>query len=125
MNKRTISEIMRDVIAMLLLIIIIFLIVVNINILIENKKNPDKIPSILGYIPMIVVSGSMEPIINEGDLVIAKRTLDEVFEKNDIVIFLKPGTIIATVQRIGDIQEINRTWVLYNKGKQCGSRRVL
>ena len=58
--------------------------------------NPDKGPSIFGYKPFVVLSGSMETKINVGDLVIVKKTNTDNLKVNDIIAFRNSDNTVTT-----------------------------
>lgn len=45
------------------------------------------IPSIWGYKPLVVISGSMEPILKVGGILYYKETKLDEYKENDIVVF--------------------------------------
>ena len=53
-------------------IIIFFMVAFNLIFITKAVKNPNKIPDFLGIKTFVIVSGSMEPNINIGDMVIVK-----------------------------------------------------
>lgn len=79
------------------------------TILLKANINPDKIPDIFGYKPMIVLSGSMESSIYAGDLVFVKDVDTTSLKENDIIAF-RNETNTVTTHRIVEI--------VYEDGKQ-------
>lgn len=82
--------------------ILILLAIIFISVFIQTKINPDKIPSILGYKPFIVLSGSMETEIYKGDLAIIKTVNKEKLKENDIIAF-RDNTNHVVTHRIVEI----------------------
>ncbi len=80
-------------------LVLILLIIVFLIILFFNKKM-EKI-SMFGIKGMVVVSGSMEPNINVGDIVIVKKKRQDEIKVNDVIAF-KNGNVVVT-HRIVDI----------------------
>ena len=78
-------------------------------IFIQSRVNPDKVPSLFGYKCFIVLSGSMEPEIYKGDLVIVKNTDSNTLKENDIIAFRDKDGYVVTHR----IVEIN-----YDDGKK-------
>lgn len=76
--------------------ILIFIVIIIGVVFIQTKMNPDKIPSILGYKPFIVLSGSMETEIYKGDLVVVKNTDTKTLKKNDIIAFKDKDNYVVT-----------------------------
>ncbi len=65
---------------------------------------------------MAVVSRSMEPTLNVGDLVVIKGvSIDEV-KVGDIIVYYNPFSRILVVHRVIDIQEDDGRILLYTKG---------
>ncbi len=85
-------------------IILIPILLINIYIIYQSHHNPDKVPSIFGYKPFIVLSGSMETEIYTGDLIITKIVKPETLKVNDIIAF-KDSEETVTTHRIIDIVE--------------------
>lgn len=84
---------MKKALKILVYIFIVFLIVYNLVIFIKKINNKNEIPSFLGYKNFIILSGSMEPTLNIGDVIFIKET--EKIEENDIVSFNEKGNIIT------------------------------
>jgi signal peptidase len=101
-------------IGILLCIVLVFVLIVNITLIIGSYVNPDKVPAFLGYKPFIVLSGSMEPGIMPGDLIITKNTNPEDIKVGDVITF-RPDKSAAISHRV---TEISNEGVLsfYTKG---------
>ena len=96
-------------------IILVPILILNIWIMIQAKTNKDEIPSVFGYKPFIVLSGSMETKIHKGDLIITKKVKPETLKENDIIAFRDAeGTV--TTHRIIDIVEKEGETYFITKG---------
>ena len=82
-------------------IILIILIVVLALITINNHLNKESVTNIGDYYVFYVASGSMEPTLNVGDVIINKRTND--YEIGDIITYKKNNNYIT--HRIVEINE--------------------
>ena len=51
---------------------------------------------LLGYQPMIVLSGSMEPALKTGDIVVVKKISPELIKEGDIITFQVAEDIMIT-----------------------------
>ena len=74
----------------------IFLVVVAVYstfIIIQKIMWKDKIPSFFGYKNFIVLTGSMEPTLHMGDIVIVKETTN--IQDNDIIAFRERNSVIT------------------------------
>ena len=81
------SKLSVRILQYVVLCILAILVVICGAVFIQTKVNPDKIPSIFGYKPFVVLSGSMETEIFKGDLVVTREVDAESLQKNDIVAF--------------------------------------
>ena len=79
---------------------LIIILIYNIIIIIKSLVNPNKTPSFLGIKTYIIVSGSMEPNLNIGDIVIVRET--DNIKKGDIISFRENMEIIT--HRVNDIK---------------------
>jgi len=61
-----------------------------------SQNSWDKPFSLLGYQPLVVLSGSMEPALKTGDVVIVKKTSPELIKEGDIITFLVHEDVIVT-----------------------------
>ena len=64
--------------------------------MIQAKSNPNDVPSLFGYKPFIVLSGSMETEIYVGDLVIVKEVDSSTLKENDIIAFRDSENLVTT-----------------------------
>lgn len=80
------------VFGVILCIILIPILIVNVTMIIKGKTNPDKVPNFLGYSPMIVLTGSMEPTIKENDLIVIKTVDPAELKEQDIITFFDPAS---------------------------------
>lgn len=89
MVKKMIKKIFKIIFIITLLIIAIYSSVI----LIQKIVLKDKTPSVFGIKNYIILSGSMEPTISEGDVVFVQKTND--IEKNDIVSYRFNNSVIT------------------------------
>ncbi len=62
----------------------------------KANADPDKVPDVFGYKPMIVLSGSMETSIHTGDLVFVKMVDTTTLKKNDVIAFRNEEDTVTT-----------------------------
>lgn len=74
--------------------IIIAMVAFNILFVSKAIKHPNKTPDLLGIKTFVIISGSMEPNINIGDMVIVKIA-DEPYKVGDIIAFREGNTVIV------------------------------
>lgn len=106
------------VISTALCVIFGILLVGNITIIAKGALQPDKAPSLFGYTPMIVLSGSMQTdrddSIDVGDLVVTKRTDVQSLQKGDVIAY-QNGTAIVT-HRIVNVSSADGETVFQTQG---------
>ena len=84
-------------------VLLVLVLVVNVTIIVKSYIHPDRVPDFLGYKPFIVLSGSMEPAIHAGDLIITRVTEPEHIAEGDIIAFRADKNVIVT-HRVTDVQ---------------------
>ena len=99
----------------LILIILIPMLLVNMYIIFQANTEEDKVPSIFGYKPFIVLSGSMETEIHVGDLIITKEIDTKTLKENDVIAFRDAENTVTT-HRIIDIVDNNGKKYYVTKG---------
>ena len=97
--------------------IIAIIVLVNIVLLVQKLKYPNKIPNLFGYKVFAIVSGSMEPTINIGDVIIVQEVKKEDLKVGDIITFKESDNTQATVtHRIVNITERNEETMYETRG---------
>ncbi len=97
------------IVGTVLCIILIPILIINLTLIVKSFTDKDNIPSIGGYMPMIVMTNSMYPDIQSGDLVICHTVDPNDVKKNDIISFFDPagnGTSVVT-HRVVDVVKEN------------------
>lgn len=107
--------------SILVCIILIPLLLINLSIILQAKNNEDAVPSIFGYKPFIVLSGSMETEIFRGDLIIVKNTNPKDLKINDVIAF-RDAEDTVTTHRIIDIIEKDENIYFVTKGDNNSSQ---
>lgn len=80
-------KVVKRILSMLLIVVSVIILLISGIVFIKSKKNQDEVPSIFGYKPFIVLSGSMATEICKGDLVIVKKVDAKELKENDIIAF--------------------------------------
>ena len=73
--------------------------IINITLIAKSFINKDEEPSIGGKLPLIVLTDSMYPEIESGDLIICNTAKPEDIKEKDVISFFDPagsGTSIVT-----------------------------
>lgn len=116
MTKNKVGKIVWCLIISILVVIASMIIYV----FIQTRISPNKIPSIFGYKPFIVLSGSMEKEIIKGDLVIVKEVSASKLKEKDIIAFRDKDGYVVT-HRIVDIRRKNGKYQITTKGDNNGT----
>lgn len=110
-EKTSTSHKIFSVIGVALCIILIPVLVINITLIIKSSVNKSEVPNVGGYLPMIVLTDSMNPEIESGDLIICHTIDAGSVKENDIIAFFDPagdGTSIVTHRVIEIVNEDGR-----------------
>lgn len=95
--------------------ILVMVLAANIYIMIQSATNEDEVPSVLGYKPFIVLSGSMEGEILKGDLIITRTVDPKTLKTNDVIAFRDMENTVTT-HRIIDIIDNDGKMQFITKG---------
>lgn len=96
-------------------IVFIPIIIMNVSIMLQAKTNSDKVPSVFGIKPFIVLSGSMETEIRKGDMIITKKVNPETLKIDDVIAFRDAAGTVTT-HRIIDIVDKDGETFFITKG---------
>ena len=92
--------------------IIFLIILVNAILIIKSVKNPEKTPDLFGKKAFIIVSGSMIPTIDIGDVALIQDA--STANVGDIIAFRKDTTVI--VHRVINQMDVNGNVMYQTKG---------
>ena len=98
----------------LVYILVIPILIYNMSLIIQAVINPSKTPSLFGIKTYVIISGSMEPELNIGDIVIAKSIKEEEIEKGDIICFRQGQSVVT--HRVSGILETSNGIEYKTKG---------
>ena len=88
--------------------ILSIILVLNIYIMVQANLSPNKVPSVFGYKPFVVLSGSMESEISVGDLVFVKNVDVNTLKTNDIIAFRDNENLVTTHRIVDEIKIDNK-----------------
>lgn len=104
-----------SIIGITICIFLTLIIIVNGTMIVKSYLYPDEVPDFMGYKPFIVLSGSMEPTIMTGDIVLTRETSADNIAKGDIIAFRTDKTTIVT-HRVTEVVTQNSTRTFLTKG---------
>lgn len=90
-EKTTARHKTLTIIGTILCIILIPILILNCTLIIKSYTNKDEVPSIGGYLPLIVLTDSMYPEIHGGDLIICHKGDPEDVQEGDVIAFFDPA----------------------------------
>ncbi|MBS4174342.1 signal peptidase I [Bacillus sp. FJAT-49736] len=80
----------------LIFIVLLILGISSVYSIYQAKKHPGELPSILGYKVMTVLSGSMSPRVEAGDVVIVKPSDPMQAKVNDVITYKLDSNTLVT-----------------------------
>ncbi len=105
-----------NVIGIVLCVVFIPLIIFNMVLIIRSYINPDKLPTVFGVSPVIVLSGSMWPEFNAGDMILVQETDPAALREGDVICYFADGPENAVTHRIVEIQDREGQRVFVTRG---------
>lgn len=97
-----------NIIGIILCVILIPILLFNLTIIVKSFTNKDAVPDVGGWFPLIVLTDSMYPVIESGDLIICQTVEPETVQVGDVISFFDPagnGTSIVTHRVIEVVNE--------------------
>ena len=97
------------IVGIVLCVLLIPILIINCTLIVQSFVNKDEVPGIAGFMPFIVATDSMEPVIMTGDIIISKDISDAEkanLKVDDIITFYDPegsGTSVLT-HRIKEVK---------------------
>lgn len=95
------------VIGTVLCVILLPILIINLTLILKSFTNSEEVPSLGGWFPMIVLTDSMYPEIESGDLILCHTAEAEEIAVGDIITFYDPmgnGSTVVT-HRVLSIKE--------------------
>lgn len=94
------------IIGILLCVVSIPVIVINCYIIIQGLVNPNQVPSVGNTTPLIVLTDSMYPTIQGGDLIIVNKEDPKNIKAGDVIAYFDPAATSGTAvvsHRVTDV----------------------
>ncbi len=108
-EESTLSYKVMTIVGIILCIILVPILIVNITLIIRSHTNPGKVPNFGSVVPLIVLTDSMYPNIQSGDLIICNTLEAEEVNEGDVIAFFDPagnGSSVVT-HRVIEVTEEN------------------
>ena len=104
----------KKIIVTIIYIILLPLLIYNVTLIFKSIIKPNKTPDFFGYKTYVIVSGSMEPNLNIGDIVIVKKVNENELNVGDIISFRQGQNVVT--HRISQIKNEYGEKVYITKG---------
>lgn len=78
-------------VGLVLCLLLIPILIINCTLIVKSFANPDQVPSVGGMFPMIILTDSMSPEFDAGDLIICNKMDAEDVAVGDIICFYDPA----------------------------------
>lgn len=107
-EQTTLTHKILTVIGSVLCAILLPILIINLTLIVKSYTNQDEVPSVSGYLPLIVLTDSMYPEIASGDLIICHTSEADEIKEGDVIAFFDPagnGTSIVTHRVMEVIRE--------------------
>ncbi|MBR5329414.1 MAG: signal peptidase I [Firmicutes bacterium] len=108
-EKTSATHKILTIVGTVMCVILIPILAINLTLIVKSYTNSDEVPSIGGIFPMIVLTDSMYPQIESGDLIICHTAEPEEIMVNDVICFFDPagnGSTVVT-HRVIQVTEEN------------------
>jgi len=117
-EKSTAAHEVFTIIGIILCIILVPILIINVTLIAKSFINKDEVPNVGGILPLIVLTDSMYPEIESGDLIIDSTIQAAEVKVGDVISFFDPegnGTSIVT-HRVVEITEENGQRMFRTRG---------
>ena len=111
-EKSSATHKILTVVGSVLCVILLPILIINLTLIVKSYTNKDEVPSVSGYLPLIVLTDSMYPEIESGDLIICHTAEVEDIKVGDVIAFFDPagnGTSIVTHRVMEVVYEDGKT----------------
>lgn len=113
-NRKSKEKSVKNKISILAYLFLIPLLIYNLVLIVEAIINPEETPSFLNIKTYVIISGSMEPELDIGDMVIVKKVAENELKIGDIISYRQGQAIIT--HRISQIETKNGQIEFKTKG---------
>lgn len=116
-QKRSLRHMLLTALGTVLCVILIPILVLNVSLIVKSYLHEGEVPNVGGVFPLIVLTDSMYPEIQSGDLIFCRTAEPDQIQVGDVIAFFDPagsGTSIVThsvaevMEKDGQIEWITR-----------------
>jgi len=113
-KKKQRADRLKKIFRILTYIIVFPLLIYNIALIVQSVLNPNQTPSFLGIKTYVIISGSMIPEFQIGDIAVVKEVENDELKEGDIISFREGQNVIT--HRITQKLEENGQTIYVTKG---------
>lgn len=113
-NRKKSSNKIKKRLNIMFYVILIPLLAYNMALIVQAVVRPNETPAFLGYKMYVIISGSMQPELEVGDIVVVKKINPNDLKKDDVISFRKGQTIIT--HRIAEVKNAEEKLQFLTKG---------
>ena len=95
-NKATPLHKVLTIIGAILCVVLIPILIINCTLIVKSFTS-DEVPSVAGSMPLIVLTDSMYPAIESGDLIICHTAEPEEIQVGDVIAFFDPASNASSI----------------------------
>lgn len=113
-EKPGISHRVATIVGAVLCVILLPILIINVTLIVKSFTNRDEVPSVGGVFPLIVLTDSMYPDIQSGDLIFCRTEDPENVRIGDYIAFTDPagnGTSIVTHSVVAITEDGGLAWI--------------
>ena len=106
-EKSSLAHKILTVLGTVLCVILVPVLMINLTLIFKSFTNKEEVPDFAGVLPLIVLTDSMDPVIESGDLIICRTAEPQQVKVGDVISFFDPagnGSSIVT-HRVIEILE--------------------
>ena len=92
-KERTVK--IKNFMIVLIYILLVPLLIYNVTLIVQAIVNPNETPSMFGIKTYVIISGSMKPELDIGDIVIVKSAKIEKLQVGDIISYRQGQSVIT------------------------------
>ena len=103
--KRGAGRILVNVLGGVLCLIFIPIIICNVILIVRSYQDAEKLPMVFGFSPVIVLSGSMYPTFDAGDMIVLQEVDPDTIQEGDVICYFAENDKNAAVtHRVIEVQ---------------------
>ncbi len=117
-GKAGVGHKLATIVGAVLCVLLLPILIINITLIVRSFVDQEKVPSVGGICPLIVLTDSMYPEIQSGDLIICHTEKPENIRAGDVVAFFDPagnGSSVVT-HRVVEVTQENGSLAWKTKG---------